>query len=60
MTNGAASQADFFQLDFSPDGAINVPFRDNVGDARFDILFTRQTSGPNLDGGPMCGVTGSP
>ncbi|HVE98489.1 MAG TPA: hypothetical protein VNA12_04850 [Mycobacteriales bacterium] len=46
-------QGDFFQSKFSPDGALNVPFR--VGGQVRRVAFTRQVAGPNLKGGSFCG-----
>ncbi|MDP9068274.1 MAG: glycoside hydrolase [Actinomycetota bacterium] len=64
-------QFDFFQVEFSADNALNVPFRSPEGDVEglygmitgeptMQVVYTRQTSGPNVSGGSFCGITGAP
>jgi hypothetical protein len=57
---GGATQADFFQVDFAPDNSMHLSFRDGHPERRFEILYSRQTSGPNMSGQRFCGVNGTP
>lgn len=47
----APDQEHFFQIRFSPDGALNIPYENGAGHNK----FVRQTSGPNISGAPYCG-----
>jgi hypothetical protein len=55
-TGNAASQADFFQVEFSKDNALNVPY---TGPEE-EIFYVRQTGGPNMSRGSWCGMVGTP
>lgn len=50
-TESAPDQEHFFQIRFSPDGALNRPYENTPGHNK----FVRQASGPNMSGAPFCG-----
>ncbi|HYH27984.1 MAG TPA: hypothetical protein VEA19_04300, partial [Actinomycetota bacterium] len=47
----APDQEHFFQIRYSPDGALNIPYENNPGHNK----YVRQTSGPSMSGSPICG-----
>lgn len=49
----APDQEHFFQIRFSPDGALNVPYENAPGHNK----FVRQSSGQSMSGTPFCGHT---
>jgi hypothetical protein len=50
------SQEDFIQTEILPDNTLAAPYESTEG----HIRFTRQVSGPNVDGTPSCGIVGTP
>ena len=54
------SRADFYQVAFTPDGAMNVAYTDGTSDPTWQMFYTQQTSGPNLGGRYRCGIAGTP
>lgn len=44
-------QEHFFQIRFSPDGALNIPYENTPAHNK----FVRQASGPSMSGTPTCG-----
>jgi hypothetical protein len=50
------AQEDFIQTEILPDNTLAAPYESTEG----HIRFTRQSSGPNLDGTPSCGIVGTP
>lgn len=47
----APDQEHFFQIRFSPDGALNLPYENQPAHNK----FVRQTSGPTMSGSEFCG-----
>jgi hypothetical protein len=47
----APDQEHFFQIRFSADGALNLPYENMAGHNK----FVRQAAGPNMSGSPICG-----